>query len=210
MINDKYNFIYIHIHRTGGLSLEKMFKAHQGDHRYVKEYIKEITYEKYKTYFSFSFVRNPWDKIVSCYFYHRNNLIDEELKKMNNTWPKWKSDIYNFDDWIKLLPEIKDCNSFQGNHDLFLFNPINYTNQIQMLKNNKGEIDVDFIGRMENYESDWKFISEKLDIKEEKKLVHYNATEREKDYRIYYKKTETIEIVRNWHEEDIRYFNYEF
>ena len=133
--------------------------------------------------------------MVSLYHYYQ----------IQTTGPKWKTNSLCFDDWIEILPEL-----WADARVSYKFPLILYTNQIQMLKNNKGEIDVDFIGRMENYESDWKFISEKLDIKEEKKLVHYNATEREKDYRIYYKKTETIEIVRNWHEEDIRYFNYEF
>jgi len=180
-----------------------MFKASKGDHRTVKEYIKEITYEKYKMYNSFSFVRNPWDKMVSHYFFNKNYFTNENTKKLVRDWPRWKTDIYDFDDWIKLLPEIKVPYSYPS---------ILYTNQVQMLKNDKEEIDVDFIGKIENYKSDWKFITKKLGIKEEKKLIHsdYNTTQRKKNYRIYYKKEETIEIVRNRHKEDIEYFNYKF
>ena len=68
MINHQYKCIFIHVIKTGGVSVcsalnmrKKQFHAPASD-------IKSITKGKWDDYFTFSFTRNPWDKMVSQYF----------------------------------------------------------------------------------------------------------------------------------------------
>ena len=70
MINHQYKCIFIHVIKTGGVSVcsalnmrKKQFHAPASD-------IKSITKDKWDDYFTFSFTRNPWDKMVSQYFYN--------------------------------------------------------------------------------------------------------------------------------------------
>lgn len=77
MISDAYQFIFIHINKTGGTSIEKVFErnADQRDvplkHASVSE-IQAQYPQAFARYFKFSFVRNPWDWLVSRYHWSRN------------------------------------------------------------------------------------------------------------------------------------------
>ena len=68
MISHEHKFIFIHIPKCGGTSIERFFKMklpRQGAHLNLKYYKKNT--ENYETYFKFTIVRNPWDKMVSEY-----------------------------------------------------------------------------------------------------------------------------------------------
>ena len=79
MISHTHNFIFIHIPKTGGSSVDSVLK------KYVRRFVlHEYLYpnvvhkaEKrngFLNYFSFCFVRNPWDKIVSQYHFNREKF----------------------------------------------------------------------------------------------------------------------------------------
>jgi len=65
IINDDHNFIFVHVYRTGGSSMDKGFPGvrERDTHRKLE------TVPRWKDYFSFGFVRNPWDRTVSSYMY---------------------------------------------------------------------------------------------------------------------------------------------
>lgn len=73
MISHKHNFIFIHIPRTGGTSIEEFFGTHMWKdspdekHLSAKEAKKLYGEEIWNSYFKFSFVRNPWDRVVSLW-----------------------------------------------------------------------------------------------------------------------------------------------
>lgn len=69
-----------------------------------------------------------------------------------------------------------------------------------------GKLNVDFIGRVETINRDFKTVCDRLGIAAD--LAHLNESKRQ-DYKNYYS-AETIEIVRQVYEEDIRTFEYSF
>lgn len=69
MIIPEYNSLFVHVNRTGGTSIEKLFGEPVWDHRTLKEYIN--LGPAIRSLYKFSVVRNPWDKEVSDYFHHK-------------------------------------------------------------------------------------------------------------------------------------------
>jgi len=87
IITDK--FVFIHVPRTGGTTVEDLFKERHGlkyyhQHDGVRE-LKESDYDK----FIFGFVRNPYAQEFSCWALH-TNFGDSD-------WPQ-----LTFDEWVKL------------------------------------------------------------------------------------------------------------
>lgn len=78
MIDHERKCIFLHIGRTGGTSIdvaflnEVYFQSLDQKHLRPLDIIEMIGLEKWDEYFKFSFVRNPWDRLVSMYFYRRD------------------------------------------------------------------------------------------------------------------------------------------
>jgi hypothetical protein len=206
MINHKHKFIFIHIPKTGGTSIEAMFdpKAPSRDVQYkhwsLSDYFEQKEY--ISEYFSFSFVRNPWSLTVSMYNYlwHSNY----NFPKVSRSNPKYKF-IFNlsFKDFI-LHQKFQSGTLKSG--DIFS-DKINTKNLFQLdfvTHNNKL---VDFIGKFENLQQDFDTICEKIGIARQE-LPHENKTNR-KHYTEYYD-NETREIVAQKYAKDIEYFGYKF
>ena len=100
MIIDKEKLIFIHIPKNAGTSISSCFYCNRirqpRKHASIKEIKDEFPVE-YKTYKKFAVVRNPYDRIVSYFFY---------LKKLNNYYVR---DI-DFKAWLNYLVSIKKEN----------------------------------------------------------------------------------------------------
>ena len=69
-----------------------------------------------------------------------------------------------------------------------------------------GKVELDFIGRFENLENDYKYICQKIGLTT--KLPHVRAS-KHKHYTEYYD-DETREIIADRYAKDIEYFGYKF
>ena len=81
MIINKYKVIFIHIPKNAGTSIETYFdkephvKGFQIARKHDNiEIIKNNFPEKYKTYKKFTIIRNPYDRMVSWYFFLKYEL----------------------------------------------------------------------------------------------------------------------------------------
>ena len=165
-----------------------MYKINPHDHETFSEVQLELP-DQIEEYFVFSFVRNPWDRLVSQFFY---------LHKTNNTgailrYKKFDKNTINF-----LTHPFIDFGS-----DI----PRRYMSFYDHLKNVEGKINLNFIGKMENFQKDLNTICDKIGIPKQE-LPHKNKT-KHKHYTEYYD-DETREIVAEKYAKDIEYFGYEF
>ena len=142
MISHKLKFIFIHIPKTSGNSLILYLKDfiddeiintnnHMGKKQGIRvlcektrKHIKHLTIkyyentygEKINNYFKFTIVRNPYDRILSFYFWHKGK---------NNQ-------VFNRNEFINF---IKRNNSFQHKYIDNTFHIIHYENLMEELKN---------------------------------------------------------------------------
>src|SRR5258707_7699115 len=65
---DEFRCIFIHIPKTAGTSLSQALFGRHSRHIPYIEYEKGNP-RKFRQYFKFTFVRNPWDRLVSTYFF---------------------------------------------------------------------------------------------------------------------------------------------
>lgn len=208
-ISHRYNFIFIHIPKAGGSSIEKAFGLYgsnnQGNnapdpsilygvkdgcalqHLTALEVKQRISPDVWEKYFKFSFVRNPFARLVSEYSWRLKKLKKNRI-----------SDI-SFSEFIDqfLLP------AFNGSLDDILSD--HFKLQSDFLFDNDTLL-VDFIGRMENFSSDFNVLCGKIGVKT--KLSHLNKT-KHPDYHQYYD-DQTKELVSRIYQKDLENFNYSF
>ena len=106
MIIDKYKTIFIHIPKNAGTSIEEYFgnksvRIQPEKHADIYE-IKKKFKNSYNNYRKFTIIRNPYDKMVSWYFYLKRNLGDYNVIEFNN-WIKDPSKFWHINDPISYL-----------------------------------------------------------------------------------------------------------
>lgn len=195
------NFIFIHIYKCGGMTLRKVLEdklcavEFQHSHATAQE-IKSYCYATegrffWHTAYKFSIVRNPFDWVVSLYEFIRgnsNHVNYDEVKDM---------DFEQFCQWNV------DCVRNKKQNPNGTFNT-----QTEFLYDVNGNLLVDFVGRMENYEEDVRVIMNKLNIPE-REIPRVNASKREPDYRTYYNERSKAIIADGFYH-DLVNFNYTF
>jgi len=112
MIIDKYKVIFIHIPKNAGTSIEEYFgnesvRIQPSKHADIYE-IKTKFKNSYNNYRKFTIIRNPYDKMVSWYFYLKRNLGTNYNIIEFNEWIKNPSKFWHVDDPISYLkPQFK-------------------------------------------------------------------------------------------------------
>ena len=83
MIDYKRKVVFIHIPRTGGSSIEQGFglaKEAREIHHYRADQIEAMV-KNPSDYYWFSFVRNPWDRVISAFHQPGNKKINSRTGK---------------------------------------------------------------------------------------------------------------------------------
>ena len=151
---------------------------------------------KFKNYFKFAFVRNPWDRFFSAYTY----LKKGGRNKFDQAWSNENlSQIESFEEFVLKM-----------NRDYhFRQKVLKYTHfipQYHYICDKNKKILMDYIGKFENINKDYDCISDKLNIGVP--LEHLNKSTSD-NYRDYYT-PEMRGIVSKLYRDDIRLFGYEF
>lgn len=192
-ISYQNKFIFIKINKTAGTSIQSCINESVDDlqetgHRILRDY--KVNYQDF---FKFTFVRNPWDKMVSFYHFHRYRRFD---LLPNSKKPSFKEFI---------TTEMHNLEFTK--HKGISSRNFRMSDQLDWISDNHGKIAMDFIGRFETLQSDFDLVCDVLRIPR-KKLPH-QVKSRHKPYREYYD-AQTKEIVYQGFQKDIEYFKYKF
>lgn len=174
MVCHRDRAIYVHIPKAAGTSVRAFFNAREQaaprprppafdpaephkfepppPHLRARDYVRygHATQEQFDSYFKFSFVRNPWDRIVSEYKFRRHPAtVDFKtflLQKFPQ--PEWS------DEYCHVIP------------------------QYDFLHDAAGQREVDFVGKYEQLAQDFDRVCEKLGIAAQQRVLpHSNRSQ---------------------------------
>jgi len=204
MISHKHKVIFVHIPKCGGTSIEDVLfkplcrrskkdlfgfpnKYQTGglQHLMSSHIIEEVGEDIFNQYFKFSFVRNPWDKMVSQYHYtiaKRQDLQNHIGITKSSSFKKYINRVFKAEMFVQ------------------------WDQQYKFLYVNKKCV-VDFLGRFESIQEDFNIVCDKIGIRQQK-LPHIHKSDR-KHYTEYYD-DKTREIVAEKYSKDIEIFGYKF
>ena len=189
--------LFIRLPKTAGTSIESIFrnysevvtplvnKTEQGNKERVSRasaYREIIGNNKWGNLFTFTFVRNPYDRCVSL-------------------WQMFEPDV-SFNSFVKKISTL-------GIETSNIYERLTYHCCLQSphLTDDKGKIIVDFIGKFENLEEDYFKICKKIRLPKTK-LPHKRKTYH-KHYSKYYD-NETKTMVTEIYKKDLEILGYDF
>ena len=174
------SYIYISIPRTGSVSIRKILpQINDENHKSIKKIERQG--------FSFAFVRNPYELLVSWFFYHKQTQGQE---------------VYNTDfvSWVlKGCPHHWTPDFLEGRG---LTHPLN---QYEYVCNDKGEIIVDFIGRFETLQKDFSFVCNK--IGHNNTNIPFGNNSKHNEWELYYT-PKALAVVKELFKTDFKLFNF--
>ena len=212
ILSREHKFIFVHPYKVGGSSVSeallnnvdcvrvtpahlKVRDIYKPNDIYLRQQLQDVDLTKM---FIFSFVRNPWDRLVSWH----THLREVWPKKSREPGPAYRPALeYNFNDFIiKFVGGRFRFGKVGNGYDVNQYNFLTMPGKI---------LRADFIGRTENLQEDFNKVCDQLGIVQIE-LERINVTENRRcDYREYYTE-ETKDVVANVYEKDITYFNYSF
>lgn len=191
---DRHKCIFIHVPKAAGTSVAQSMFGHLVSHRPAYDYFIDNP-RKFREYYKFTFVRNPWDRLVSAYHYLKAGGMDER----DEAWAQAHLSSYaTFEEFV--YNWVNHENIRKKNH----FRP-----QIEFLNDGipgSRRIMVDFVGRVERIDEDLGRVAHVLDMNV--RLSRTNTSSRVA-YQTYYS-GEMEKIIRNVYADDIEVFGYTF
>ncbi len=228
-------FVFIHIGRTGGTSVELTLCRELGidfeetkknpegrwwKHVWAKQIMKRMGVEAWEASFTFAFTRNPYDMILSLYSMYTQYPQYTNPASHPRLYHPWNQ-FENFEDFIlsmgarrhepddKWAVSLKKLNA-RTTMDVWesLENlQTSYLTDSWKGQGSPGRILVDFVGRYESLKEDFRYVCSRIGL-DGVELIEHGGTAHA-DYRELYTR-EMREIVDAHFWLDIRRFGYEF
>ncbi|MEM9045237.1 MAG: sulfotransferase family 2 domain-containing protein [Pseudomonadota bacterium] len=172
-----------------------LFGCMAGQHMGMRDYQIAFSGPEFSRFFKFTFVRNPWDRVVSAYHFLKAGGINAaDAADADRIIHPFE----NFEDFVR---------GYLASGERGLQR--HFVPQYRFLCTQwNGPPKVDFIGRFEQIEADYQHICARLNI--ENALEANNKTKsRPRDFRDEYS-AETAEIVGQVYARDVELFGYSF
>lgn len=183
--------IFIPISKVASNSIKNAFEGFDKNHFIISR--KRI--KNYKSFFKVAFVRNPYDKIVSCY---KDKILDRDENSRFIRHNKNMRPGMSFKEFVKVAYKTSDPKLDR-----------HLKSQHYLLSDKKGNLIPDFIGKFESIKRDFEKICKKMGVQKPPELPQINKNNPEKDYRKYYDE-ETKKMVYERYKRDIEVFGYNF
>jgi hypothetical protein len=211
-VSHEHRFVFVHIPKTGGTSVEAALGVH-GDWRFEDRetlfgrirspdlvargfptrFLQHLTLPEIRSllpdheeYFSFAFVRNPWDRMVSTWSHPDGQLV----RMAHNRNVELRG--LPFEEFLARTADLEHVH-LRPQHEFVL--------------DEAGRPLVDFVGRFETIAADFREVCRRIGV--ERRLPHRNRSDRPvRDYRDAYTER-TRQLVGERYRRDAEAFGYE-
>lgn len=143
-----------------------------------------VSADQVQTYFVFTLVRNPWDRVLSFYIWIKEQPFEHKVKTLAKAG--------SFSEFLN-APEVQR-----------MFGQAPYASYVST---SDGQMQCDLFLRLEHFEDDKVLLEQHLGF--DLGMPRVNATQRDPDYRIYYTDADAT-LVSEMCAADIRQFGYSF
>ena len=184
--------IFIHVPKTGGMSIIRAIRKYKLDVRYGHHRISYYNKNEIQESFTFSFVRNPYDRFVSGFYYLKNGGINKQDKKLGELLPN------NIEECLIMLKSLDRTQLTVNGVHIFHLTP-------QFYWHNR---EVDFIGKFERLDVDFKKAIKNI-TDNNITLEKVNASKNNKHYTEYLSPT-SIDCINTIFEKDFEKYGYKF
>lgn len=189
---NEHDAIFIHLPKTAGTSVSRALGLSASRHIPVENY-RLANRNKFANFFKFTFVRNPYDRLLSSYAFLMNGGMNDDDARFA------AAKVQPFGSFSEFVtrglardPEIRAW--------------VHFRPQTEFVCDAAGQNLMDFIGRFECISEDYAKVAEQLGLSSE--LPVTNRSERG-DYREAFN-TASLDIVRQIYCRDLAAFGYGF
>lgn len=149
MISYEKEFVFLHVPRTAGCSMERVLGGQRADHRFPFDYQRKLG-DRWGQFFKFAFFRDPMDRLESIYSLYRDTEGVVAIAKGGS-----------FSDWIWEAYHHKGrMGHWWGVPQYYWIAP-------------EEKVILDFVGRYETLARDWRRVTRRIGV--EAKLPRLNA-----------------------------------
>ncbi|MFK5892540.1 MAG: sulfotransferase family 2 domain-containing protein [Pseudomonadota bacterium] len=202
MIDHEKKILFIHIPKCAGTFIEKHLTPNiQWDKTDEKHLTMEHSIDKYgldivQSYYKFSIIRNPYERLVSFYLYQKRRnekLFDSNL--CDTLCRKYRTNYYNnFKDFVFNLQHYE--------HKLAVWVKNDIASCGYFLNNYHG-IKMDLVIKQENLSDEISLLEEKFHIAFSNQKT--NSSPEKYEYKNFYDR-DTIAFVRKFYKDDFHHF----
>ena len=161
LVSDTHSFVFVHVPKTGGTSVRQVLADQASDqylpfdskHKHVRglELRTAHPYVPLDTYFTFAFVRNPYDQLASYWTYKMENPFHTDYAHV--------ASLGSFATWLEWAAGQSGMRQSSYTHD---------DDDVQI---------VDFVGRFEHLHADLAAVCMRLGLPEPN-VGHHNRSDR--------------------------------
>jgi len=192
---DEHRCVFIHIPKCAGVSVSQSLFGNQGAGHYSANTMRQVLGDDiYNQYFTFTFVRNPWDRLASAFHFLKRGGFNDTDRRWASAHLQQYDDFSTFvNNWV--TPEhVRSWIHFQP--------------QCDFICGANGALDVDFVGRFEQLDKDFQTLCNKLGF--ERVLASLNQNRSGQPYYQSLYDDQTRDIVAQVYARDIELLNYRF
>jgi len=221
IISNSHKFIFVHVMKTAGTSvsaaidpclrwndvaiggtrfgeqIQPAFRERFGLHKHstASEIRAAVGADVWFSYFTFTFVRHPYDRIVSHYTW-----LQEKLRNAPPDAPQWS--------WQAAIA-FRESHGFSEfiRHERFR-NSLGGRPQVESSCDDDGRCIVDYVGRFEDLDAARRTISDRIGVQLEPFERHNASTERNRHAELFSGEAD-YEYLHTLHENDFELFGYD-
>lgn len=190
---DELGCIFVHIPKSAGVTINRvLFGNLGGAHRSVRTYKRVFGPQTFLRYFKFTFVRNPYSRLLSAFRFLKGGGFDQD----DRIWAEENLTGYEtFDEFVENWLSVESIMEYKHFQPQFMF-----------VCDHTFEPEVDFIGHFETLDEDFQEICRRLNITRTLKK-HNQGPEKKAHWASYYSE-KTLEKVYRIYRKDFELFGY--